>query len=302
MKIFFLLIATLMPSSVLACTQIQQPDYNAANYYAAAYGLTGTALKLSLNNMIKDHTRYDYSPCTWEILKQADQHPSEPDSVIGIYTRRAILKSNQDRGGNTPDFWNREHVWPKGHGFPNKSQHAYTDTHMLRASDKSVNADRGNSDFAVGGVQHHECSGCTYTSNTWEPPDEVKGDIGRIMFYMVVRYEAGDNSATPDLELVDSLTSSDQALMGDLCDLVQWHISDPVSASEQQRNNIIYDWQGNRNPFIDHPEYVIPIWGEQCGIKNQLVDNEDIPFPLWMNLMIIVSIIVSQYLFKKHKK
>lgn len=292
----------LLNSDVWACTQVQQAVYDPQTYYASVSGLQGNALKAALNDIIKNHTRYDYSPCTWEILKQADEHPADPNSVIGIYTRRAILKTDRDQGGNTPDYWNREHVWPKGHGFPNSGQYAYTDTHMLRASDKSVNADRGNRDFASGGIQHSECTGCYYTADTWEPPDAVKGDIARIMFYMVVRYEGSDSSSTPDLELVDNTTASGQPLMGELCELLQWHIDDPVSAAETGRNGVIYSWQGNRNPFIDHPEYALPIWGAECGIVIAEEEDNDIPFPLWMNLLLLPGIIFIQKMFHGRRK
>ena len=93
----------------------------------------------------------------------------------------------------------------------------------------------------------------------------VKGDTARMMFYMAVRYEGGDNSSTPDLELVDRTTSSGEVFFGKLCTLLQWHRNDPVSDAERQRNNVIYSWQGNRNPFIDHPEFVSEIWGGHCG-------------------------------------
>lgn len=95
---------------------------------------------------------------------------------------------------------------------------------------------------------------------TWEARDEVKGDVARMMFYMVIRYEGDDNE--PDLELTDSLLhrSSKAPLHARLSVLLEWHINDPVNVIERRRNDIIYSYQGNRNPFIDHPEYVVLIW------------------------------------------
>lgn len=274
-------------SQTSSCPKIPQPDFDANSYYAPATGLSGEALKSALNQIIRNHTVYSYSPCTWEILREADEDPNNSANVIGIYTRRSIPKADQDRGTNTPDYWNREHIWPKNRGFPDRDQHAHNDTHMLRAADKSTNADRGNRDFAAGGSQHWECSGCSFTSTTWEPPDVVKGDIARSLFYMDTRYEGGDSSQTPDLELLDQVTSLGSPNLGELCQLVQWHLDDPVSAAEQQRNDIIYSWQGNRNPFIDHPEYVLPIWGNTCGIAPPAPEapretDADVPLPLWM--------------------
>ena len=97
---------------------------------------------------------------------------------------------------------------------------------------------------------------------TWEARDEVKGDVARMMFYMTVRYEGDDNE--PDLELTESLQhmSSKASLHARLSVLLEWHINDPVDEIERRRNDIIYSYQGNRNPFIDHPEYVVLIWGQ----------------------------------------
>lgn len=191
--------------------------------------------------------------------------------MIGFYTRRSIKKSNQVSGSGNPNDWNQEHIWAKSHGFKNKNQHAHTDTHHIRATDVSVNADRGNRDFANGGISNKECTECLMkpfvadTHATWESPDRVKGDTARMMFYMVVRYDGNDNSNTPDLLLVNTTTKVKQAKFGKLCQLLQWHKSDPVSDNERKRNEIIYSWQGNRNPFIDHPEYADLIWSVQCN-------------------------------------
>lgn len=234
----FLLIPALASST---CSKPTLSPFDDSTYYSSADRLSGEALKAELNSIIGSHISYSYTPCTWDILKEADEDPDNSDNVIGIYTRRSIPKSNQDAGGNTPDYWNREHIWSKSHGFPNISQDAYTDAHHLRACDKSVNNDRSDHDFAYGGEPDDECTDCREGNGTWEAPDEVKGDVARIMFYMATRYEGNDSSGTPDLELVDELTDSGEALFGDLCDLVNWHLDDPVSQEEMTRNNVIYN-------------------------------------------------------------
>jgi len=231
-----------------------------AYYMGINTTLTGEAMKSQLNSLIKGHKSQSYS-CVWTILKESDEDPYNSNNVIGLYTRRSIPKSMQDNGSNGSDAWNREHVWAKSHGFPSKSQDGYTDAHHLRPADKSVNSSRGHEDFDDGGSPHYECSGCRSDSDSWEPPDEVKGDIARMMFYMVVRYEGSDSSGTPDLELVNVDTDSGDPEFGWLDTLLDWHNQDPVSSAELDRNQIIYEWQGNRNPFIDHPEWVANIWG-----------------------------------------
>jgi endonuclease I len=287
-RVFFVLLSM---AAVNAYTQeCAKPGFQYPGdqiYYQPADGFSGAALRSALNTIIKDHQRYDYG-CVWTMLAELDVNPEDSSEVIGFYTRRPIAIVDRDRGGNTPNAWNREHIWAKSHGFPGKGQHGYTDIHHLRATDKSVNADRGNLDFAESDNSHWECSGCYWDSNSWEPPDEVKGDTARMMFYMATRYDGNDNSGTPDLVLVDQYTSVDQPRFGLLCDLMQWHVADPVSPSEQQRNELAFQWQGNRNPFIDRPDYAVLIWGDACGIAlpEPVVEypdvDEDIPFlPVW---------------------
>ena len=260
--VFLFFISTPMPEA--ACTKQGYNQISLAEYYAGTSGLTGTSLKAKLNRIIKDHRNYSYTPCVWEILKEADENPNNPNNVIAIYTGRSIRKIDQDDGSNKPNDWNREHIWAKSHGFPKRSQHAYTDAHHIRAADRSVNSERSNNDFADGGRPDDECTQCREGNRTWEAPPKVKGDIARMMFYMVVRYEGNDDSRTPDLELVDRKTSSGEPYFGKLCTLLNWHFQDPVCQRERDRNNIIYSWQGNRNPFIDHPGFVSKIWLRSC--------------------------------------
>ncbi len=233
------------------------------DYYASAEGLAGPALKAALHAIIQGHRRHSYST-VWDILMEADRDPADPNLIVDFYSGRRIPITDRDQGGNTPDFWNREHVWPNSHGFPNRDQHAFTDAHHLRASDKSINGDRGNRDFDGAGQAHDECSLCRIDDDSWEPPDAVKGDVARMLFYMAVRYD-GTDGGTPDLELVDRTTQGSEPRLGHLCTLTVWHELDPVSATEQARNDVIFRWQDNRNPFIDHPEWVAVIWGGACG-------------------------------------
>jgi len=113
--------------------------------------------------------------------------------------------------------------------------------------------------FDWGGFEFEEVEGCYYDFDSWEPPDRVKGDVARMMFYMAVRYE-GDND-TYDLELLNK-TGTYGPKFGKLSTLLQWHELDPVDEREQHRNEVIYSYQHNRNPFIDHPEFVEKIWGQ----------------------------------------
>jgi len=240
-----------------------EPPTELGAYYRDAAGKSGEALKAALHQIVRGgHQGRSYGE-VWDLLRETDQHPDDPDSVIGFYTRRAIPKSDRDRGNTCPDCWNREHIWSKSHGFRGSRQIAHNDGHHLRASDKSTNADRGSLDFDEGGEPHPEAEGARWKRGTsWEPPDVVKGDVARMMFYMAVRYE-GD-SGVPDLELVDRVGTR-APKFGKLCTLLAWHEADPPDDSERRRNDLVFDFQGNRNPFIDHPEFAAAIFGNQCG-------------------------------------
>ena len=247
-------------------------------YYSQAEGKSGADLKESIHQIIANHIVYPYTSSntdTWDILQLSDQDPLNNENLILVYTERSQDKLYRDGGGNYSSFengngtqnnsWNREHIWPKSHGFPDQDDIAYTDVHNLKPADRSVNSSRGTKDYDYGGQQHAEASNCLYDSDSWEAPNSVKGDIARIIFYMVVRYDPGYDHINNifDLELVDYTTPANtDPIFGKLSSLIQWHFSDPVDDYEKNRNEVIFGFQGNRNPFIDHPSLVSFIWGE----------------------------------------
>jgi len=229
------------------------------SYYNTCVGLSGLMLKQELHNIIKDHSVYSYSQVK-DILKESDEDPNNSENIILVYTGNSINKL--DFASNSQqDFWNREHVWPKSHGDFGPggvfSTPAFTDVHNLKPSDVSVNSLRSDKDFDVGGVivlNGDVETECFSTNLTFEPRDDVKGDIARIIFYMDVRYESG--SSEPDLTPVDYITNYPDPEIGILSTLLSWHVEDPPDLFEQNRNDVIYSWQGNRNPFIDFPDLV----------------------------------------------
>ena len=114
-----------------------------------------------------------------------------------------------------------------------------TDLHHIRATDVSVNSSRGN--FDNGGTPHLEATDCKYDNDSWEPRDNVKGEI--------------------DLELNDRVNNNTSPYMGRISVLLQWHKQDPVDDLERRRNELIYTkYQQNRNSFIDYPEWIQQIW------------------------------------------
>lgn len=224
-------------------------------YYASTTGKTGDALKEALNEIIDDHTELTYKE-VWDALKDIDEDPLNGENVILIYTGKSIPKSSNGTG---KDDWNREHVWAKSHGDFGTTMGAGTDLHHIKPADVTVNSSRNNKNFDESDNKHHEAILCRHDEDSFEPRDAVKGDVARMMFYMAVRYEGGSDE--PDLELVEYMNESKSPHHGKLTTLIEWHESDPVSDFERRRNNLIYEkYQGNRNPFIDHPEWVDMIW------------------------------------------
>lgn len=225
------------------------------DYYAGALGKSGSALRTALHGIIKEQTVLTYDQ-VWDALKDTDQDPSNTSNVIEIYSGRSIAKSNN---GGGVDQWNREHVWAKSHGDFGTSNGPGTDVHHLRPEDVTVNSDRGNLDFDNGGSAVNQCSDCWRDGDSFEPRDAVKGDVARMILYMAIRYEGDDGRA--NLEPNESVNNGSAPNIGKLSVLKAWSAGDPPDTFEKRRNDRIYaQWQHNRNPFIDHPEWVTSIW------------------------------------------
>ncbi|PSL01294.1 endonuclease I [Haloactinopolyspora alba] len=232
------------------------PTEPPADYYSGAMGLSGDELAAALHEIVSDSTAVTYDE-VWAALRATDEHPDDPSAVRLFYSGRP---RDDDANGGSAGDWNREHVWPKSHGDLGTAPGPGTDLHHLRPTDVAVNAERGNKDFDDGGSAVPEAPGSYTDDDSWEPRDEVKGDVARAVFYMAVRYEGGDGFA--DLEVNDRVGNGSEPFTGRLDVLREWHRQDPPDADERRRNDVIFeDWQHNRNPFVDHPAWVDDIWG-----------------------------------------
>jgi len=253
-----------------------QATFNDGIYYAntiAADDTNKTAFKAAITQDISaNHKQLGYSE-VWTALTYTDQDPAIADNILLIYSGRSIPKAENGSGSasTNQDYWNREHVWAKSHGFPDSSQLGYTDIHHLRPADVSMNTQRSDNDFGNGGTPVTEApENSKNGSISWEPRNQVKGDVARMMFYMDTRYEIGNVSNMPDLVLVDKAEtlrtgfSDGIGELGKLCTLLEWHENDPIDEFELKRNNTIYEYQGNRNPYIDHPEWIDVIYKDMC--------------------------------------
>lgn len=280
---------------LLAVAAAQAPP----GYYDTVDTSNPQALRLTLHEVIDDHQRFPYtssSTDTWDILELAQQDPGDPSRIIDVYRNRSYTKIG---GGVGP--YNREHSWPKSYGFPddNSSNYPYTDCHQLFLCDSGYNSARSNKPFrncnsgcseyttdannGEGGGSgaypgNSNWSSGQFTQGTWETWIGRRGDIARAMFYLDVRYEGGTHGTTgagePDLILTDdeglidaSNTGHNEpvAYMGMLSVLLQWHLEDPVDDFERQKNDTVFAFQGNRNPFVDHPEWVDCLFLGNCS-------------------------------------
>ena len=263
-------------------TPVADPTtFNAEIYYSDIVSgefANAEELKNALSAIIaKEHKQLTYKQ-VWSTLTYADQDPNDDKKVIEIYTGTSISKYDNQTSGSGVGKWNREHVWAKSHGFPSESQWGYTDAHHLRPSDPGINTARSNNDFGACKDTGEEVlfngvgtgNYLDKATDCWEPRDEVKGDVARMIMYMDTRYQGTDTATTqmPDLVAVDRLTTADEdsaPLIGTLCTLYAWNQLDAVDTYEQNRNNQVYKYQGNRNPFIDRPELVQEVYGAVCG-------------------------------------
>ena len=273
-------------------------------YYDSADPTNAQTLRDSLHEIIDDHTVFPYTGSpedTWTLLSNADQSPTSAVCDNGSQTIEFVwmVYRNNDycfQGGGQQAY-NREHTWPQSYGFSSgalgSNNAARTDAHHLMMSDVGYNGDRGNLYFddcdascnerptdvhdnpnpgggtVGGGSGTYPGNSNWFDTNSFEVWNFRKGDIARAMFYMDVRY-AGDTSGEVDLQLVEradvSMIQTGDPYMGILEVLLDWHESDPVDDIERNRNDYIFSKQLNRNPFIDHPEWVecIFVAGGKC--------------------------------------
>lgn len=244
-------------------------------YYDAAAGLSGLPLKVALHNIINNHTSVSYAQL-WTSFPTTDVKLN--GKVWDIYS--------DVPGGTSPyeytfvtdqcgsysaegDCYNREHSFPES--WFGGSSPMYSDLFHIYPTDGKVNGQRSNYPYGdVGsaswtsqnGSKLGTCNDSGYSSTVFEPIDAYKGDVARSYFYMATRYYTQD-AGWPGSAMV----SGAEPLLWARNVLLAWALADTVSQKERDRNNAIYAIQHNRNPFIDHPEWILAIWGPTAGIS-----------------------------------
>ena len=235
-----------------------------ANYYDPIDGLADVVLEQALQDIIAEEgvVRAQTYADIVEILKEADQNPANSNEVWLVYTEQGRAKLDYQTTSSNVGKWNREHTFPRSRGgfysiedddIPDginvywntnadSLRHGNSDAHALRAADGPENSLRSNNYYG-------DYNGPAGNSGSF------KGDVARSVLYMQLRYNG--------LSVVENPTVVGE--MGYLPTLLDWHRNDPPDDYEMNRNNIIYNWQFNRNPLIDKPDLVEYIWGNKIG-------------------------------------
>jgi endonuclease I/chitodextrinase len=253
-------------------------------YYDGTSGLTGAALKTKLSQIITNgHLDKGYSGL-WTGYKTTDidKNYENDGSILDMYSENPTgtdpykFTVSTDQCGSYSiegDCYNREHVVPQS--LFSESSPMVSDIHFIRATDGKVNGMRSNYPFGTvsspsftskNGSKLGPSTSTGYTATVFEPIDEFKGDIARMIFYFVTRYESKLSTFTSGGMLGNTAYPGLQTWEQNV--LLAWAAQDPVSPAEINRNNAAYTFQGNRNPYIDHPEWVQAVWG------TQIVDTE----------------------------
>lgn len=251
-------------------------------YYSQADGLTGFTLKSKLRDIVANgHQDKNYN---WTVFATADRdkYYEKDNSVMDVYSENPTgtdpynytIGSNQCTSANGPEgtCYNREHTIPKS-TFDDRTP-MHNDYHHLLATDYQVNGKRSNYPYGeVGSASWTSLNGSKlgssklngYGGTVFEPINEFKGDIARIYFYFATRYE--NEIQTFSYDMYDGSKTKVFAEPF-LSMLLRWHQQDPVSQKEIDRNNAVFAYQKNRNPYVDHPEYIAQIWGTVMAVDD----------------------------------
>lgn len=267
----------------------------AGDYYQGTDNLSGYALKTKLQEILSNKTiswHYDnlgsfyattdvdrYYENNGSLMDIYSEIPTGPDAYEYDFTQMIGTAGSEGLG------WNREHVMPQS-SF-NSNYPMYSDLLFVIPTDARINQLRNNYPYGIAGAKNHytftnsskindsAIPNATYTGRVYEPINEFKGDIARMLLYFVVRYQGKlgsfnfDTDADPKKDRNPLNGTEEQAFEKWYIDmLVSWHNADPVSQREKDRNNYVYAIQKNRNPFIDHPEWIQSIFGSLMSTDN----------------------------------
>ena len=260
-KIYTLLLSAVLTASASAAIP--------TGYYNSINGKSDADLKNALCALLYDHTEVSSYSALPEYFKHTDVYPGtnrywDMYSDIPVYTN-----------GTFGTYLNREHSFPKSWWGGSTSTPAYVDLNHLYPSEKTANQAKSNYPLGVVSTAKFDNGVCKVgfpvtgqgggASQVFEPADEYKGDFARTYFYMVTTYQNLTWESKYQWMMAQNTYPTLKGWAIDL--LLQWHEQDPVSQKEIDRNNVVYGYQNNRNPFIDYPELAQYIWGDKVGQK-----------------------------------
>lgn len=260
----------------LAPTYGQVSSTAPIGYYASLEGLSGAALKQAVQDIIANPSvvhLHSYADM-WDIIRVADTNPLNSGQIWDMYLEVPMSKIDQQQGSSIVGKWNREHIFPQSRGgfvvaegdfaeginVWNTTSAASTvdgvsDAHHIRAENGQENSSRNNKNYGtVNSATVY--AGPAGTQGSW------RGDVARASFYMAVRFN-GLNVVNGDPS--ETTGSNPSGNIGDLATLLTWNVSDKSDDFEMNRNNYVYTWQNNRNPFIDYPLLADYIFGANYG-------------------------------------
>jgi hypothetical protein len=249
-----------------------------SGYYDSLEGLSGAALKQAVQDIIANPSvvRLHSYADIWDIIRTADQNPANSNQVWCMYIESPMAKIDQQVGSSIVGKWNREHIFCQSRGGFEVSSNdsadginfwsstsaasvvdGVSDAHHIRVENGQENSSRNNKNYGTV-TSPTVYAGPSNTQGSWH------GDVARALFYMAVRFN-GLNVVNGDPSEYLPSTTTSSGNIGDLATLLNWNTTDPKDDFEMNRNNYIYTWQMNRNPFIDYPLLVNYIFGANFG-------------------------------------
>jgi endonuclease I len=253
-------------------------------YYNAAEGLSGEPLRSALSDIISPHTILDNN-VLWQAYEITDARPngtvwdmySDNPGGTSAYVYQFVLDQCTAALPMEGDCFNREHTFPQS--WYNDAAPMSTDLFNVYPTDSWVNQQRGNLPYGtVGSTNWTSTNGSKRGSCDWpgcsgtvfEPIDAYKGDLARSYFYMLTRYlPLLDNWTSPMMSGGEFLPWAEEMLLA-------WSTLDPVSAKEIERNNSVFALQGNRNPYIDRPEWIPAVWGPYASVVDRFASTDKV--------------------------
>ena len=249
-----------------------------SGYYDSLEGLSGVALRQAVQDIIANPSvvRLHSYADIWDIIRTADQNPANSNQVWCMYVESPMAKIDQQVGSSIVGKWNREHIFCQSRGGFEVSSNdtadginfwsstsaasvvdGVSDAHHIRVENGQENSSRNNKNYGT-------VNSATVYAGPSNSQGSWRGDVARALFYMAVRFN-GLNVVNGDPNEYLPSTTTSSGNIGDLATLLTWNTTDPRDDFEMNRNNYIYTWQMNRNPFIDYPLLANYIFGANFG-------------------------------------